>query len=96
MTYRAVLDRLSAIGLHRGYAESREEFAARVSQTAPTLARMTDSHLACALGKGHRKKNDIQQWNTLSASVKKEIQNNTRSWRRLIAFLNPFSWTMTR
>ena len=96
VTYRAVLDRLSAIGLHRDYAESREEFAARVSQTAPTLARMTDSHLACALGKGYRKNNDIQQWNTLSASVKKEIQNNTRSWRRLIAFLNPFSWTMTR
>ena len=96
VTYRAALDRLSAVGLHRDFGESREQFAMRASQTSPTLARMTDYHLACALGQADREEISTQQWHTLSAGVTKEIKYNIATWRKVVAFLNPFSWIMTK
>ena len=50
LAYRAILDRLSAIGLHRHYGESREEFAQRIAGDIPTIINATDNHLASALG----------------------------------------------
>ena len=96
VSYRAVLDRLSAIGLHRRYGESRENFAARASQTAPTIKVMTHSHLACALGSDVPGHFDRMQWNALQRAISKEIHHNTVTWKKVLALLNPFSWLLTR
>jgi hypothetical protein len=95
-SYRAVLDRLSAIGLHRRYGESRENFAVRASQTAPTIKAMTHSHLACALGSDVPGHFDRMQWNAFQRAISNEIQYNTVTWKKVLALLNPFSWLLTR
>lgn len=101
LSYRAILDRLSAIGLHRQYGESREEFAQRIAGDIPTIINATDNHLSSALG--HRNisldKNvgpRDQQWSTLRAAIDKEIKQNATSGRRVLAIINPFSWLLTK
>jgi transglutaminase-like putative cysteine protease len=50
LSYRAMLDQLSAIGIHREFGESREQFAIRAGKVAPSMQKMTQQHLALALG----------------------------------------------
>ena len=94
--YRAVLDRLSAIGLHRHYGESREQFALRASQIAPTIKAMTDSHLACSLGVPTPNRSNRLQWHLFQSTITREISTNTTTWKKMLAWINPFSWIMTR
>ena len=96
VSYRAVLDRLSAIGLHRRYGESRENFAVRASQTAPTIKAMTHSHLTCALSSDVPEHFDKMQWHAFQRAISNEIQHNTVTWKKMLALLNPFSWLFTR
>ena len=101
LSYRAILDRLSAIGLHRHYGESREEFAQRIAGDIPTIIKATDNHLASALGqKNIGLKNNVrlsdQQWPTLRAAIDKEIKQNVSSGRKVLALINPFSWLLTK
>ena len=96
LTYRAVLDRLAAVGLRRHYGESREQFAQRVSGTAPSIHPLTRSHLACALGGQRAMISDQRHWSALSQAVGTEIRNNVPRWKQLAGLLNPFSWLLTR
>lgn len=102
VSYRAVLDKLSAVGIHRRYGESREQFAARASQLAPSIKPMTQNHLAYALGgeqlnyDDNQQSDDNQQWTRLRNAIDKEIQSNTARWKKAVAIVNPFSWLMTR
>jgi hypothetical protein len=98
LVYRAVLDKLSAIGLHRNYGESREEFANRVAGVAPSFRQLTNNHLACALGSDAQSTASLNtdQWKTMGQVVAKEITSNAESWKKLLGLLNPFSWLMTK
>lgn len=101
LTYRAALDQLSAVGVHRDFGESREEFAERASETAPSLIPLTKRHLAQALGKqstdGSGTLEELgTEMNSLRRKVASEISKNVIGWRKILAALNPFSWLMTK
>lgn len=96
LSYRAALDRLSAIGLHRKFGESRENFAKRISVSIPSITPMTQTHLAFALGNKTPATNSLVEWKKLNQSVLSEIRSTTATWRKLIAIFNPFSWLRTK
>ena len=96
LSYRAILDRLSAIGVHRRFGESRERFASRASDVAPSIIELTESHLSCALGDSHAAKSRHCDWQKLNKMIQQEIISNTKPRRRLIGFVNPFSWLLTK
>ncbi len=95
LSYRAVLDRLAAIGIHRNFGESREQFAARASGTAPSLRELTNSHLACALGTTSASQSDYD-WQAARRTIAREIQSSTPGWKRLAGIINPFSWLFSK
>jgi len=95
-SYRAVLDHLAGLGIRRHYGESREEFANRVSSMTPTFTRLTQAHLQQALGHSHPKISSNLNWTDLRQSIYSEINSNVRGWQRVIAFLNPAPWLMSR
>jgi transglutaminase-like putative cysteine protease len=96
VVYRATLDQLAAVGLHRNYGESREQFADRVGSTAPTLKSITRYHLNQALGNADSRQLDSAKWSALRAEVGTEIQHNVVTWKKIIAALNPFSWVLSK
>ena len=96
LSYRAMLDRLSAIGLYRSFGESREKFAERLNTSIPSLKPMTNTHLSLALGGNVPSTGQVQKWNELDQAVRKEINASTVTWRKVIAFFNPFSWLLTK
>ena len=96
LSYRAILDRLSAIGVHRRFGESRERFASRASDVAPSIIELTESHLSCALGDSLAVKSRHCDWQKLNKMIQQEIISNTKPRRRLIGFVNPFSWLLTK
>ena len=96
LSYRAILDRLSAIGVHRQFGESRERFASRASDVAPSIIELTESHLSFALGDSHAAKSRHCDWQKLNKMIQQEIISNTKPRRRLIGFVNPFSWLLTK
>jgi len=96
LSYRAVLDRLSAVGLHRKFGESRENFANRISDIIPSAKPLTQSHLALALGEAETTSCETDQWQVLDKAVRKEISTTTSAWRKIVAAINPFSWLFTK
>ena len=92
LSYRAALDQLAAVGIHRRFGESREDFARRAGTTAPALEAMTAWHLAHALG-GRPGKED---WSGMRRRLGAEIRGNIGAGRRLLAVLHPFSWLRAR
>lgn len=96
MSYRAALDKLSAIGVCRRFGESREAFAQRASAIAPAITEMTTLHLQRALGSAPASTDDDSQWRRLQQRVDTEIHASTQFGKRLLALINPFSWLMTR
>ena len=96
LCYRAIMDRLSSIGLHRKFGESRENFANRVSAKIPSIKPMTQTHLAISLGGKTPLDNSLVEWKKLDEAVRKEISSTTPTTRKVIAALNPFTWLRTR
>ncbi|MEL7060539.1 MAG: transglutaminase domain-containing protein [Acidobacteriota bacterium] len=90
--YRAVLDRLAEVGLHRRPGESREAFARRVGEVAPSFARLTDLHLATALGSstGGASESDLPR------RAMREVRLAVPRWRRAVALLDPIAWLRVR
>ncbi len=96
LSYRAMLDQLAAVGLHRKFGESREQFARRVQGVAPTMQQLTEQHLAAALGARKADGADPQKWLQLRNKIAEEISLNTQTWKRVLAWLNPFSWLLSK
>lgn len=96
LSYRAVLDRLSAVGLYRDFGESRERFAERISQNIPSAKPLTQTHLAFALGSRGPESLQNSEWQRLDSAIRNEISSSTPTWRRALATLNPFSWLFTK
>ncbi len=96
ISYRAMLDQLSAVGLHREFGESREQFAVRARQVAPSMQQMTSQHLALALGSAAKTSYAQKKWLELRSTIVNEINRNTRPWQKIIAWINPFSWLLSK
>ncbi len=94
VAYRATLDRLAGIGLRRRYGESRERFADRTEQMAPSFVGLTREHLGSALGSQRALDGDSVR--RLAAAVDHEIQHRIPRWRRLLGAINPVSWLLAR
>jgi hypothetical protein len=98
LAYRAILDRLSALGYRRRLGESRESFAARMNALAPSFPAVTRHHLSLALGSRTAAIAEAQQldWDKAGAEVIQEVRSKTPYWKKLLAILNPYSWLATR
>jgi len=104
LSYRASLDRLSALGLRRRYGESREHFARRLSAMSPSFATMTYAHLLAALGRPEGQDNSSSavtarltepDWIALNRRIHDEIRQHIPWWKQLLAFINPVAWLKT-
>jgi transglutaminase-like putative cysteine protease len=104
LSYRATLDRLSALGLRRRYGESRENFARRLGAMSPSFTAMTYAHLMAALGRPEAQADgssvDASQlaepdWIDLNRRIRDEIRQHTPWWKQLLAFINPVAWLQT-
>ncbi len=99
--YRKALDLLSEAGLSREFGETREHFAERVRDVAPSFARLTEMHMAAALGDPSldptgRETFSLPKWRGLLRDVAREIPKGTKRWRRVLGFVNPASWLDAR
>lgn len=95
VAYRAALDRLAEAGLARKFGESRESFAERAQSVAPSFPELTGEHLRWALGSADGR-GDPARFSTLMVGVEQELRRSSPAWRRVLGFLNPFSWLKAR
>lgn len=87
--YRAVLDKLSEVGLYRVAGETREEFSDRVAYWVPQLVNLTTAHERCA----NRPESTMEyDWNSLQKATERQIALRFSLRQRLLGLLNPFSW----
>jgi hypothetical protein len=92
--YREALDRLAEVGASRRFGETREQFAARVSVTAPSFTALTTQHLGWALGSRRlARRAELRQ---LRARLHSELRGSVPTWRRWLGIVNPFSWMFAR
>ncbi|MCS6798618.1 MAG: hypothetical protein NZ898_08810 [Myxococcota bacterium] len=98
--YRAALDRLADAGYRRRYGETREQFAARVGNVAPSFVELTAWHVAAAMRDPAtpppRPEHDRTGWRTLLARTRREIRRAVPWWRRWLGALHPTSFLQTR
>lgn len=93
VAYRAALDRLAELGLVRGYGETREEFARRLSILAPELAPLTRTHERGAAGASGGP--DRRWWSERRKTLARQLAQSFGPWRRFAGFLDPTSWLRT-
>lgn len=94
--YRAALDTLASIGLSRRAGESRESFAQRVAGYSPAMKDLTQAHLATAMGSRQPPNFNHAQWHAMAATVRQELHASIPQWKRVLGWLNPFSWLFSR
>jgi len=94
LCYRAVIDRLAEVGLIRQFGETREEFAQRVADCAPEFAALTAAHVRRAVGglESHRR----AEWIALEGQVARRIAATASLRRRVLGWINPFTWVGVR
>jgi len=91
--YRAALDRFADVGVVRRFGESREGFARRSRELAPSFADLTERHLGSALGS--RRRADGDELRALATATRRELRR-LPAWRRWLGWLNPVSWIWAR
>lgn len=91
--YRASLDRLAEVGLVRMRAETREDFARRVSMVVPELEPLTLAHLRRALTGEDRWSS--QEWRAAERGVTRRLAAAFSRLRRVRGMLDPLSWWST-
>ena len=96
LSYRAVVDKLASVGVHRRFGESREAFAKRASAIAPSIMLLTDEHLKNALGSPSASSSNLEKWSSLRKSLNQELASSISAWRRYWAIVNPFSWLWSK
>jgi transglutaminase-like putative cysteine protease len=93
IAYRAMLGRLADLGFRREEGQSREAFARKVAQ--PPVQELTHLHLAAQLGSGPKardRRTYVQLYQQASSSVAAQV----KSWKRVLAWLDPVSWLRIR
>ena len=93
--YRAMLDRLSDLGMGRTDGESRERHAQRVAKVAPSFVKLTDAHLRWALGPP-QSGNVVGEHKELAREARAELKKSVKLRRRIVAFFHPLGWFFTR
>jgi protein-glutamine gamma-glutamyltransferase len=94
-TYRALLQRLAEYGLVRNKGETRSEFSHRVGARCPTLKHLTYLHLEQTLGH-KRLGTESKEYTDLYTRATAELKKEQTLWRRLMAALDPWSWSKAR
>jgi hypothetical protein len=98
--YRAALDRVGEAGFRREFGQGRLAFSEQHRDSLPNLLPLTRAHLAQSMGKkGAAPTFERYDLTTLQKSYKDlgdDLARTTPGWRRLLGFLNPLSWLMTR
>ncbi len=92
VVYRAELDRLAELSLRRRFGETREQFAARLADIAPSFQRLTLAHVGAAFG-SRRIPADLR---VLAREVRRDLRRAFPWWRRAIGAINPWSWLLAR
>jgi protein-glutamine gamma-glutamyltransferase len=90
----SILDRFSDLGHARRYGETRERYARRLTELAPSFALLTETHLRLRLGQGSDE--DIEAVPDLCKVVREEINTATPLWLRAAGWINPCGWWFTR
>lgn len=93
--YRSVLDALAEVGLRRMRGETREAFAARLAERVPTLAPLTQVHVAEAFG-GRAHREGIERVRRDSRQAIRELSRTVPLWRRCLGYLDPVSFLTSR
>ena len=93
--YRALLQRLAEYGLTRRIGETRTEFSQRVGALCPSLDEMTYIHLKHTLGHNRTETQD-KVLTDLYLKASNELKQEQPVWRRLLATLDPWSWSKAR
>ena len=68
----------------------------RVEAVAPSMHKLTNQHLALALGSQDKNSFDAAKWAELRSAIAPEIGRNTQTWKRVVAWINPFSWLLSK
>lgn len=92
--YVGALDRLADVGNLRGWGETREEHAQRLSSLAPSFSALTAEHLRAALGRSSSPA--LEKSRALAQLVRQELQKNLSRSMRILGQLNPLGWLWTR
>lgn len=87
-SYRAVVDRLSAVGITRDVDETPEAFAARLAAEVPILGAAVDRVEAQVLGRG------ADAWRAHGAG--KQVRRAVPWWRWLLGVMHPLAWRQSR
>jgi transglutaminase-like putative cysteine protease len=92
--YRAILDRLTEVGLSRQFGETRGEFAIRVAKIVPGFVTATEAFDRRALtGEGGL---DRSAWIELDMNISALIATAFPVRRRLLGLANPLAWRRAR
>lgn len=99
--YRKALDLLAEAGHSREFGETREHFAERVKDVAPSFVKATEMHLSArladpSLDPASRDAFSLTAWRALMRDVSRELSKGTKRWRRVLGFVNPASWLDAR
>jgi transglutaminase-like putative cysteine protease len=92
--YRAELDRLSELSLTRRFGESREAFASRLAELAPSFSTLTGEHVAATFGRSQD--SDPRRGAGLSRALRRELAVRIPRKRRLFGLLIPWSFLYSR
>ena len=83
------IDQLAAVGMTRRWRKSR---LCRPGGKHLPIQSATASHLSCSLGAARQS----AVLNRLRRALAQEVSENVPTWRRVLAFINPYSWAFTR
>jgi hypothetical protein len=96
VAYRAELDRLAEVGLFRRRGESREAFAMRVRDFAPSFDALTNLHVGARFGSQRAVRGGREELSSLRALVGTERRRAFVWWRRVLGALIPWNWLRAR
>lgn len=99
--YRAALDMLAEVGLVREFGETREAFAERAANAAPSFREITKLHVAASLRDPkvpppERAELHRAAWAPALAALRNDLSTHTKTLKRLFGFLNPASFLASR
>ncbi|MCB9601209.1 MAG: transglutaminase domain-containing protein [Sandaracinus sp.] len=93
VSYRAALDQLGEVALRRERGESREAFARRVAEIAPSFDLLTRANVGAAFGS---RRVDAGSLESVRAKLGQELARAFPLWRRFVGRLAFWSWLGSR
>jgi hypothetical protein len=95
--YRCALDLLNDAGYVRMFGETRETFAERVGEIAPSFQELTWMHLKAALGRRESGGSPpVEAWREALAAVRRELAERGSRPRRILGAVHPTSFLDSR